>query len=771
MPRRGLLVLSAMALLATVLAASPARAVDDPSPGTTAEGVVHLDEEARTKLAVQADPAQVTAARDRMADGEVRAAAVPEVGDVRTWLGLDDVNARYYLKPYTLRGVGEHIEVWVASGSDPTSSGTDFQAGDCRNGPRTQITDEQVHYLIGEFDDTIYPKESAVFSMPRPRSGAVATLPGMVGLPADYYAGQGDRVVTLADNVRDESFFDLNNTQSHSYIAGFFSSQLTRFFDRNVMTIDAFDWLHRTGANPPHEPVPGNSCTSAPARPFLYEGVFAHEYQHLLEHDEDPDERSWVNEGLADWAMTHTGYLDPSVPITDVGFDNHVQCFLGYLGIETSANPIPRRTGGPENSLTLWLDQGDDESLCDYGAASTLMALLAGRYGEAFMGALHREDDNGLAGLSKLVQPHGTTAAGVVHDWAAMVALDGVLDDGARLREGGPARRLRVPALDATINWETPEAYSEPGAPPNGSDYVRLRGADGSPLAAGSLTSLSFDGAGALPAKPVEWTVDPAPPGAPVGGPALRSGSGGNLDRSIVRAVTVPAEDPALTFATSFHLERGWDFGFVQVSTDGGRTWTSQGNADTTLDHDPGAIATVQANLPGFTGTSGGGAAPAWITTSFDLSAYAGQDVLLAFRTVTDVNVNEPGWWVDDVRLGGALLSDGTTLAGWSSPTQVLPTPVSGFTVQLVAYTDDHREAWRTTLTLDENHNAVVAGDVVRRLGDQAQTVAAIVTYDEPTETITQYAPYVLKANGVPQPGGGTGAFLGFEADPRSETG
>ena len=56
------------------------------------------------------------------------------------------------------------------------------------------------------------------------------------------------------------------------------------------MTIDGFDWLHRTGPNPPNEPVPGDGCTSAPARPNLYEGVFAHEYQHLLESYEDGDE-------------------------------------------------------------------------------------------------------------------------------------------------------------------------------------------------------------------------------------------------------------------------------------------------------------------------------------------------------------------------------------------------------------------------------------------------------------------------------------------------
>ena len=124
-------------------------------------------------------------------------------------------------------------------------------------------------------------------------------------------------IVVLIDNVRDDNFYDFNNTQGFSYIAGFFSSQLNTLFDRNIMTIDAFDWLHRTGANPPHEPVPGNNCTSAPARPFLYEGVFAHEYQHLLEfYADESGESTWVNEGLSDHAQTITGYVNPATPIT-----------------------------------------------------------------------------------------------------------------------------------------------------------------------------------------------------------------------------------------------------------------------------------------------------------------------------------------------------------------------------------------------------------------------------------------------------------------------
>ena len=32
-------------------------------------------------------------------------------------------------------------------------------------------------------------------------------------LPADYYRGEGDDIVVLIDNVRDDNLYDLNNTQ------------------------------------------------------------------------------------------------------------------------------------------------------------------------------------------------------------------------------------------------------------------------------------------------------------------------------------------------------------------------------------------------------------------------------------------------------------------------------------------------------------------------------------------------------------------------------
>jgi hypothetical protein len=44
--------------------------------------------------------------------------------------------------------------------------------------------------------------------------------------------------------------------------------------------------------------------------------------------------------------------------------------------------------------------------------------------------------------------------------------------------------------------------------------------------------------------------------------------------------------------------------------------------------------------------------------------------------------------------------------------------------------------------------------DVQKYIDKNASLVAAIVTYDDPSETSVKYAPYQLTVNGVVQPGG-----------------
>jgi hypothetical protein len=699
---------------------------------------------------------------------EARIMSLAQKGEIRTWLGLDDVAGAFYTKNYRLRGVGEHIEVWTTAGSRKfngvRSTGLRFQKNDCRNGVRTKITSAQIRYFIDQFDNTIYPIESELFSVPPDRDGSEAPATEALGLPADYYTGDGDDIVVLIDNVRDDNFYDLNNTNEFSYIAGFFSSGLNGFFNRNVMTIDGFDWLHRTGLNPPNDPVPGDPCASAPARPALYEGVFAHEYQHLLLSYVDPPEVTWVNEGLSDTAIALTGYGDPAAPITDLHFDSHIQCFLGFNSVQTDANPNPR-PGGPENSLNVWGDQDFDheqEILCDYGAAYSFLLWLADTYGDEVLTTLHNDAEHqgfdAIQAVLDAVDP-GVTVLQAIDTWQATMALDAVIDDGATLT-GGDAALYSVERLHALINWETGapdnDAYDTPGAPPNGGDFIRLMDETGSFLGAGDVTSVDFQGVSELPPLPITWEVDATPP-AGASGPALHSPVGDNLNEVIVMGgITVPTGTPQLTFDAAWDLETTFDFGYAQVTTDGGETYTSLECTDTVDDTDP-ALGNVG---PGFgQGFNGENATPVFAPQTCDLSAYAGQTVGLAFRVFNDGGVHFEGFWVDNVAIVGDTtvnVSDGSTLAGWQSATEFNHVEVEGYSVQLLAYDSaGGGTAYLFSLPLDATFHGTLEGTAVAdAIGTSADVVAAIVTYHDGTQLVTQYAPYTLSVNGVTQPGG-----------------
>jgi hypothetical protein len=672
------------------------------------------------------------------------------VGDRRLWPALDGVNSREYMKYFTLRAIGSHIEVWVASDQDAVSKNLEFPTGDCRNDDRVQLSDAQAQYLAQQFDAVMYPREAQAFSVPQPRDGSQARLPVRAGLPADYYAGDGSRVVALVDNIRDENFADV---EVRTGIGGVFVPLFDEDVDRNMITVDGVDWVHRTGPNPPDNPIQGDLCRSRSGRPYLIEATFAHEYQHLLEEYQDDREVSWINEGLSMYAEQVTGYTDVRKSVTQIGFSGSVQCFLGHAWSVTSANPNPT-TGGPENSLTLWGDKGDSQIVCDYGAAETFMHYLAGRFGTGFITSLHRDPDQSLRSVRKLLAGVGADATEVIHDWAAMIALDGVLDRGYTLA-GGQAARYRTPTLSAEVDWRNPQGFAKSGAPPNGSDYLRFRKSSGTFFKAAEIRSIAFDGSQGFPVRAVEWQVDPNPRDH-AGNPALHSGGGGGLDRGIVRQVKVPAAGAQLTFQTRYDLAPGLDFAFVQVSTNGGRTWKSIGTSMTSAAADPNASQLVRSNLPGLTGSSGGASFPSWVSASYDLSAYRGKTVLLAFRYVSDPHVSYPGWWIDDIRLGSQRLSAGSSLAGWKSFSQVSPGQrTGGFTVQLVGYTTGAKRAFIHRLKLDGKLRGRLAGAPLRKvLAGGYDVVTALVTYDDPTDSKLTSAPYTLRVNGVLQPGG-----------------
>ena len=168
---------------------------------------------------------------------------------------------------------------------------------------------------------------------------------------------------------------------------------------------------------------------------------------------------------------------------------------------------------------------------------------------------------------------------------------------------------------------------------------------------------------------------------------------------------------------------------------------------DTTTSHDPAARPEVIQNLPGFSGDSG-----SWRTQHADLDAYAGQQILVGFRYITDGAVDEAGFWVRNISVAGTPLPS-NTLDGWQTITQVYPQQVRGWTLQLVAIGPDG--AWLKRVRLDENFNANLSGAALRRaLGNSAKLVGAIVTVNDQAEALTAQVPYRLIVNGHRQPGG-----------------
>nr|BFE72222.1 hypothetical protein GCM10020092_055230 [Actinoplanes digitatis] len=399
--------------------------------------------------------------------------------------------------------------------------------------------------------------------------------------------------------------------------------------------------------------------------------------------------------------------------------DAHLACFQGFGDVRTRYNTNPRPCGGPQNSLNLW-DEGEPiDVLADYGNSYQFMLYLRDRFGAAALSRLHRDGaDHGLAGVAAALGDD-VNLYQVLHDFQTMTLVDKVVGDSPDgVMVGVPRRRVIAASLRSTVNLAEPAAYDDPGAAPNGADYVRLRNAVGRPLSGSQLRSVRFSGARTLPVQGLKWTVRDG---------ALFSGDAADLDVAAVAAASVPAADPVLRVRQKYSAESGYDYGYVTVSVDGGRTYTAVAGDKTVA----GPLG------PAITGESDG-----FAENTYNLSAYAGKRVLIGFRYVSDSSVNKGGWLIDRVRLGGATVTDGATLDGLRSPTQIVPQRVHAWNVRLVGLDERGHRARQVPLAQFAALRAY-------------RKVVAIVSYDEPTGMIKQYAPYTLTVNGVVQPGGG----------------
>jgi Zn-dependent metalloprotease len=143
--------------------------------------------------------------------------------------------------------------------------------------------------------------------------------------------------------------------------------------------------------------------------------------------------------------------------------------------------------------------------------------------------------------------------------------------------------------------------------------------------------------------------------------------------------VALPASSqPVLHFQHGYAFDQDpptmYDGGVLEYSTDGGGTWHDAG-ALFTHNGCNGTISTVESNplggRAGFVGDSHG-----YISSRLDLSSLAGQGVRFRFRIGTGANVDDLGWFIDDVRL--ATCGDTPCTDPPATPTS--PSPADGAT-------------------------------------------------------------------------------------------
>jgi immune inhibitor A len=595
--------------------------------------------------AMQPNMDRVMAAASEVSSG-YGSAGVYEVGDTESYFvdgyGTDD------FIDFEKRGESSLVEVWVATDLS-------FPAGDPRNDDPNKITiyDWQIDYLMNEFETVIYPIESQYFGTPALHDGSNSLFEGW-DMP--FMEDASGRLMIMVFNMVDNSYYD---STYPSYIVGYYSPSIEAYYDRNVIHLDSYDWTNRLGADV--------------ARPFVYESTVAHEYQHLLHDDLDADEVSFVNEGCSMYAEMLCGYGEPW---------GYIEQFL-YT---------------PDNSLTEWGDQGDINIIADYGAAAMFAIYLNDHFGGAsFISALAANPDNGEAGVTSTLAAAGYadwnfdrvyeawTLANLIHSddfgdgWYNYVSID--LND----PRAGDVRTLKInPGMGfVTQSYAFQYTWTQDGyntgkylLGPYGTDYLKIQG-----VRAGQLPKLNFQFDGNDYFDP-GWKLTAAPAVAGLSGMVWYSGASDLRDVTLIGTIDLTGMTEAtLSFDTYYAIEEQWDFGFVQVSTDGGVTWTSLANDYTRDDLVPDGHPDIAANLPGLTGFGSGNMA-------FDLSAFVGSSVMIGFRYMTDWGFTEQGWYVDNIAINGQIVDNGDDIRSFVS---LQPPEEVDFSVIIYApaYTND----------------------------------------------------------------------------------
>jgi hypothetical protein len=180
---------------------------------------------------------------------------------------------------------------------------------------------------------------------------------------------------------------------------------------------------------------------------------------------------------------------------------------------------------------------------------------------------------------------------------------------------------------------------------------------------------------------PAEWDDNLAGVFEPIDGSKYTYSNRADLAyKRLTRTITVPGGGATLDFQTSYDIENGWDFMFVEARTPGGDDWTTLPDVNGHTSDDTGDscpegwieeihpfLAHYQTHNPDGTcsptGSSGDwnattGRSDGWENWEIDLGAYAGQQVEISITVASDWGTQGAGAFLDDIEVS---TGEGTT--------------------------------------------------------------------------------------------------------------
>ena len=104
--------------------------------------------------------------------------------------------------------------------------------------------------------------------------------------------------------------------------------------------------------------------------------------------------------------------------------------------------------------------------------------------------------------------------------------------------------------------------------------------------------------------------------------------------------------NPVFEYSIWYDIEKNWDYGYFQISIDGGKTWNVLPSKYTSDDNPIG-----NAFGPGYTGQSGG-----WLRERIDLKNYSGEkDLFIRFQYITDDAINGSGLCIKGMQISSDM--------------------------------------------------------------------------------------------------------------------